>query len=162
MIIVISMKKLWATSGKPTENMWWAQTATESTANESVGARIKRWLLTGVSYMIPFVAGGGLLIALGFLLAGYEVTDFASTVIIDNSIVDLPEGGLGQYLGSVAFMIGATSMGFLVPVLAGFIAFAIAARPGIAPGFVAGAVSGLMASGFIGGMVGVVRAWFMS
>ncbi len=135
---------------------------TASAANESVGARIKRWLLTGVSYMIPFVAGGGLLIALGFLLAGYEVTDFASTVIIDNSIVDLPAGGLGQYLGSVAFMIGATSMGFLVPVLAGFIAFAIADRPGIAPGFVAGAVSGLMGAGFIGGMVGGVLAGFIA
>jgi PTS system fructose-specific IIC component len=133
-----------------------------NTANESVGARIKRWLLTGVSYMIPFVAGGGLLIALGFLLAGYQVTDFASTVIIDNSIVDLPEGGLGQYLGSVAFMIGATSMGFLVPVLAGFIAFAIADRPGIAPGFVAGAVAGIMGAGFIGGMVGGVLAGFIA
>ncbi|WP_258034423.1 fructose-specific PTS transporter subunit EIIC [Microbacterium sp. CJ77] len=139
-----------------------AATASTSTANESVGARIKRWLLTGVSYMIPFVAGGGLLIALGFLLAGYEVTTFASTVIIENSIVDLPEGGLGQYLGSVAFVIGATSMGFLVPVLAGFIAFAIADRPGIAPGFVAGAVAVLMGAGFIGGMVGGALAGFIA
>lgn len=137
-------------------------TASTNTANESVGARIKRWLLTGVSYMIPFVAGGGLLIALGFLLAGYQVTDFASTVIVDNSLTDLPEGGLLQYLGSVAFMIGATSMGFLVPVLAGFIAFAIADRPGIAPGFVAGAVAGLMGAGFIGGMVGGVLAGFIA
>lgn len=129
---------------------------------ESVGARIKRWLLTGVSYMIPFVAGGGLLIALGFLLGGYQVTDDAATVIIENSLWDLPAGGLGQYLGSVAFMIGATSMGFLVPVLAGFIAFAIADRPGIAPGFVAGAVAVLMSAGFIGGLIGGLLAGFIA
>ena len=135
---------------------------TTSTSGESVGARIKRWLLTGVSYMIPFVAGGGLLIALGFLLAGYQVTDFASTVVIDNSLADLPEGGLTQYLGSVAFIIGSTSMGFLVPVLAGFIAFAIADRPGIAPGFVAGAVAVLMGAGFIGGIVGGALAGFIA
>lgn len=131
-------------------------------APESVGARIKRWLLTGVSYMIPFVAGGGLLIALGFLLGGYDVTDEAGTVIIENSLWDLPAGGIGQYLGSVAFMIGATSMGFLVSALAGYIAFAIADRPGIAPGFVAGAVAVLMNAGFLGGIVGGVLAGFVA
>ncbi|TQK19817.1 PTS system D-fructose-specific IIA component (F1P-forming) (Frc family) /PTS system D-fructose-specific IIB component (F1P-forming) (Frc family) /PTS system D-fructose-specific IIC component (F1P-forming) (Frc family) [Microbacterium sp. SLBN-154] len=137
--------------------------AVNSTAvQESVGARIKRWLLTGVSYMIPFVAGGGLLIALGFLLGGYQVTDDAANVIVQNSLWDLPAGGLGQYLGSVAFMIGATSMGFLVPVLAGFIAFAIADRPGIAPGFVAGAVAVLMSAGFIGGLIGGLLAGFIA
>ena len=148
-------------------------TATASTAQtaqaESVGARIKRWLLTGVSYMIPFVAGGGLLIALGFLLGGYDVTDEAANVIVQNSLWDLPVenitsplGPLGQYLGSVAFMIGSTSMGFLVPVLAGFVAFAIADRPGIAPGFVAGAVANLMSAGFIGGIVGGLLAGFIA
>ncbi|MET0812521.1 MAG: fructose-specific PTS transporter subunit EIIC [Microbacterium sp.] len=131
----------------------------------SWGANIQRILLTGVSYMIPFVAGGGLLIALGFLLGGYDVTDEAGTVIIENSLWDLPAGGLGQYLGSVAFMIGATSMGFLVSALAGYIAFAIADRPGIAPGFVAGAVAVLMNAGFIGGIIGGllagVVAWWL-
>ncbi|MBB3158525.1 PTS system fructose-specific IIC component [Microbacterium proteolyticum] len=131
-------------------------------AQQSVGRRIQRWLLTGVSYMIPFVAGGGLLIALGFLLAGYRVTDDAANVIIQNSLWDLPEGGVGQYLGSVAFMIGATSMGFLVAVLAGFIAYAIADRPGIAPGFVAGAVAVLMNAGFIGGIIGGLLAGFIA
>jgi len=138
----------------------------------SWGARIQRILLTGVSYMIPFVAGGGLLIALGFLLGGYNVTDNAATVIVQNSLWDLPTtditsnyGPLGQYLGSVFFMIGATSMGFLVSALAGYIAFAIADRPGIAPGFVAGAVAVLMNAGFIGGIVGGllagVTAWWI-
>ncbi|MFI8594133.1 fructose-specific PTS transporter subunit EIIC [Microbacterium sp. NPDC078428] len=146
-----------------------AQASSSTAAQESVGSRIKRWLLTGVSYMIPFVAGGGLLIALGFLLGGYEVTANAANVIIQNSLWDLPTEGitsplgpLGQYLGSVAFMIGATSMGFLVPVLAGFIAFAIADRPGIAPGFVAGAVAVLMSAGFIGGLIGGVLAGFIA
>ncbi|GAA1914197.1 fructose-specific PTS transporter subunit EIIC [Microbacterium aoyamense] len=136
-----------------------------STQKLSWGANIQRILLTGVSYMIPFVAGGGLLIALGFLLGGYNVTDDAADVIIQNSLWDLPAGGLGQYLGSVAFMIGATSMGFLVSALAGYIAFAIADRPGIAPGFVAGAVAVLMNAGFIGGIIGGllagVVAWWL-
>ncbi|MCR2784603.1 MULTISPECIES: fructose-specific PTS transporter subunit EIIC [unclassified Microbacterium] len=138
-------------------------TATSSSADTAserpgVGARIQRWLLTGVSYMIPFVAGGGLLMALGFLLGGYEVSNDAASVIIENSLWQLPAGGLGQYLGSVAFMIGSTSMNFLVPALAGYIAYAIADRPGIAPGFVAGAVALLMNAGFIGGIVGGLLA----
>lgn len=138
---------------------------TASAAPISFGARIQRILLTGVSYMIPFVAGGGLLIAIGFALGGYLVTQDAATVITQNSLWDLPTenitsdfGPLGQYLGSVFFMIGATSMGFLVSALAGYIAFAIADRPGIAPGFVAGAVAVLMQSGFIGGIVGGLLA----
>jgi len=138
-------------------------------AQQSVGRRIQRWLLTGVSYMIPFVAGGGLLIALGFLLGGYQVTKDAANVIIQNSLWDLPTenitsplGPIGQYLGSVTFMIGATSMGFIVAVLAGFIAYAIADRPGIAPGFVAGAVAVLMNAGFIGGIIGGLLAGFIA
>jgi PTS system fructose-specific IIC component len=135
--------------------------ASENNANESVGARIKRWLLTGVSYMIPFVAGGGLLIALGFLLGGYDiVSDGRNTdIILQNSLFNLPpdeatRSGLLVYLGAVASAIGQASMGFLVPALAGYIAYAIADRPGIAPGFVAGAVAGIMGAGFIGGIVG--------
>ncbi len=148
------------------------EASTGSGAPISMGARIQRILLTGVSYMIPFVAGGGLLIALGFALGGYEITNDASTIITQNSLWDLPTeditspfGPLGQYLGAVFFMIGATSMGFLVSALAGYIAFAIADRPGIAPGFVAGAVAVLMNAGFIGGIVGGllagVVAWWL-
>ncbi|WHE37537.1 MULTISPECIES: PTS fructose transporter subunit IIABC [Microbacterium] len=137
--------------------------------NLSWGAKIQRILLTGVSYMIPFVAGGGLLIALGFALGGYEVTANASKVIIDNALWNLPTtditspfGPLGQYLGSVAFMIGSTSMGFLVAALAGYIAYAIADRPGIAPGFVAGAIAVTMSAGFIGGIIGGFLAGFVA
>lgn len=141
--------------------------AAAATQNLSWGARIQRILLTGVSYMIPFVAGGGLLIALGFLFFGddYSAPGNAFTVIVQNSLWDLPEGGLGLYIGSVAFAIGATSMGFLVSALAGYISFAIADRPGIAPGFVAGAIAVTMNAGFIGGIVGGllagVTAWWI-
>ncbi|MBW9118635.1 PTS sugar transporter subunit IIA [Microbacterium trichothecenolyticum] len=128
----------------------------------SWGARIQRILLTGVSYMIPFVAGGGLLIALGFLVGGVNVGDEAFSVIVDNALWALPAGGLAQYLGSVLFVIGVTSMGFLVSALAGYIAFAIADRPGIAPGFVAGAVAVIMNAGFIGGIIGGLLAGFVA
>ncbi|PXA68165.1 PTS fructose transporter subunit IIABC [Cryobacterium arcticum] len=126
--------------------------------NEHLGQKVKRALLTGVSYMIPFVAGGGLLIALGFLLGGYKITEIADVVVLQNSLWNLPEGGLLIYLGAVLFKIGALSMGFLVPALAGYIAYGIADRPGIAPGFVAGAVSGFMGAGFLGGIVGGLLA----
>ncbi len=141
--------------------------APASAESVSWGARLQRILLTGVSYMIPFVAGGGLLIALGFLFFGddYTAPDNATTVIVENSLWDLPEGGLGLYIGSVAFAIGAASMGFLVSALAGYISFAIADRPGIAPGFVAGAIAVTMNAGFIGGIVGGllagVTAWWI-
>ena len=137
-----------------------ASGASSTAAPQSMGRRIQRILLTGVSYMIPFVAGGGLLIALGFLFGGYGVNtdNQAFTVILENALWDLPAGGLGQYIGSVLFVIGATSMGFLVSALSGYIAFAIADRPGIAPGFVAGAVAVLMNAGFIGGIVGGLLA----
>jgi PTS system fructose-specific IIC component len=138
-----------------------------SAENEHLGQKIKRALLTGVSYMIPFVAGGGLLIALGFLLGGYAITDVADKVVLDNSLWNLPEGGLLTYLGAVLFKIGNLSMSFLVPALAGYIAYGLADRPGIAPGFVAGAVAGFMGAGFLGGIVGgllagIAAAWIGS
>lgn len=135
----------------------------------NVGSQLKRALLTGVSYMIPFVAGGGLLIALGFLLGGYDITGFADDMAINNSLWNLPtefpetaQGPLGAYLGAVLFKIGALSMGFLVPALAGYIAYALADRPGIAPGFVAGAVAGFMGAGFLGAIVGGLLAGYVA
>ena len=136
---------------------------------EHFGTKLKKALLTGVSYMIPFVAGGGLLIALGFLLGGYDITAFADKILADNSLFNLPTeypelawGPLGAYLGAVIFKIGALSLGFLVPALAGYIAYAIADRPGIAPGFVAGAVAVFMGAGFIGGIVGGLIAGYVA
>ncbi|ASN18568.1 PTS fructose transporter subunit IIABC [Arthrobacter sp. YN] len=134
----------------------------EEEKGEHIGQKLKRALLTGVSYMIPFVAGGGLLIALGFLLGGYDITEVADKVVLENNFGNLPEGGLAIYLGAVLFKIGALSMSFLVPALAGYIAYAIADRPGIAPGFVAGAVSGFMGAGFLGGIVGGLLAGYVA
>ncbi|WAC51369.1 PTS fructose transporter subunit IIABC [Frigoribacterium sp. SL97] len=138
-----------------------AGAAAGSTAEkQGFGSSLKRWLLTGVSYMIPFVAGGGLLLALGFLLSGYEIAGNAATVLTDYSLFNLPPEGLPYFLGAAAFQIGNLSMGFLVAALAGYIAYAIADRPGIAPGFVAGAVAVFMGAGFIGGLVGGLLAGF--
>ena len=143
--------------------------AAQSDRQESFGGKLKRALLTGVSYMIPFVAGGGLLIALGFLLGGFDITSYADTIVLQNNLGNLPTefgpqawGPLGAYLGAVLFKIGALSMGFLVPALAGYIAYALADRPGIAPGFVAGAVAGFMGAGFLGGIVGGLLAGYVA
>ncbi|MEC3916851.1 PTS fructose transporter subunit IIABC [Nocardia sp. CDC160] len=124
------------------------------------GTRLRQILLTGVSYMIPFVAAGGLLIALGFLLGGYEIAGSAKTIVLDNSLTDLPAGGLPTYLGAVLFQIGSLAFSFLVPALAGYIAYAIADRPGLAPGFTAGAVAVFVGAGFLGGLVGGLIAGF--
>jgi PTS system fructose-specific IIC component len=155
-----------------------AAAATEASlgAEESWGLRIRRVLMTGVSYMIPFVAAGGLLIALSFLFGGYEITGPAGEIVTKNTLFDLPDlNKLGldhalfdspvfAYLGALFFTLGATAFKFLVPALAGYIAFAIADRPGIAPGFVMGALAvdlggfGLPQTGFLGGIIGGVLA----
>lgn len=135
-----------------------ASASASPVGNESFGALLKRVLLTGVSYMIPFVAGGGLLLALGFLLGGYEIAFDAQDVALTYQLWNLPPEGLLHYLGAVFFVIGQASMGFLVPALAGYIAYGLADRPGIAPGFVAGAVAGVMGAGFLGGIVGGLLA----
>ncbi|MEJ5945540.1 fructose-specific PTS transporter subunit EIIC [Pseudokineococcus basanitobsidens] len=132
------------------------------------GSELRRWLLTGVSYMIPFVAAGGLLIALGFLFGGYQIVSAApgdpdgtalnTLIIANNSLTDLPDGGLTQYIGAVLSSLGQLAFGLLVPALAGYIAYAMADRPGIAPGFVAGLVAGATGAGFIGGLVGGLLA----
>jgi PTS system fructose-specific IIC component len=147
-----------------------ADSSSTSAAGESWGGRVRRILMTGVSYMIPFVAAGGLLIALGFLLGGYEITGPADSIVAENTIFNLPDvdeaglehalfdSGLAAYLGALLFKLGALAFGFLVPALAGYIAYAIADRPGIAPGFVMGAVAGFIGAGFLGGIVGGVLA----
>lgn len=135
-------------------------------APTSVGGSVKRALLTGVSYMIPFVAGGGLLIALGFLLGGYEIAFNADDILGSSTIWNLGDTSLIVYLGAVLFKIGSLSFGFLVPALAGYIAYGLADRPGIAPGFVAGAVASFMGAGFLGGIVGGLlaglAAWWLN
>ena len=133
---------------------------TDGSSNVGWGTRTRQILLTGVSYMIPFVAAGGLLIALGFLFGGYEIADNGQDIALNNSLTSLPDGGLAQYLGAILFTLGGLAFSFLVPALAGYISFAIADRPGIAPGFTAGALAVFVGGGFIGGIVGGVIAGF--
>ncbi|MBM6978111.1 MAG: PTS sugar transporter subunit IIA [Actinomyces succiniciruminis] len=138
--------------------------------------RLQRSVMTGVSYMIPFVAAGGLLTALGFLFGGYDITNNASNIVTDSSLWNLPDlanpdmaapnalGGspLMAYIGAVFFMLGSTAMNFLVPALAGYTAFGLAGRPGIAPGFAMGALSVAIGAGFIGGLIGGLLAGYMA
>lgn len=137
-----------------------ADAGTEGSSNVGWGTRTRQILLTGVSYMIPFVAAGGLLIALGFLFGGYEIADNGQDIALNNSLTSLPDGGMMQYLGAILFTLGGLAFSFLVPALAGYISFAIADRPGIAPGFTAGALAVFVGGGFIGGIVGGVIAGF--
>jgi fructose PTS system EIIBC or EIIC component len=115
------------------------------------GAEVRRWLMTGVSYMIPFVVAGGILIALAFALGGaVEVTE-----------VDVYENFT---IPAMLFTIGSTAFGMLVPILAGFIAYAMADRPGIAPGVVGGLIANEIEAGFLGGiaaglLAGAVIMW---
>ncbi|WP_127125944.1 fructose-specific PTS transporter subunit EIIC [Georgenia sp. SYP-B2076] len=132
--------------------------AAASTTGVGLGSNLKRALLTGVSYMIPFVAAGGLIIALGFLFGGYDIVNNSHDIVLQNSLLNLPPGGLAIYVGAVFHQLGSAAFGFLVPALAGYIAFAIADRPGIAPGFTAGAVAVFVGAGFIGGLLGGLLA----
>ncbi|MFE1513608.1 PTS lactose transporter subunit IIC [Corynebacterium bovis] len=132
------------------------------------GRRIQQAVMTGVSYMIPFVAAGGLLTAIAFVVGGYDVANVWEQVVKDSSLWNLPghvgytgpdgatltdRDGLLLYLGAVMFGGGHLAMGFLVPALSGYIAYALAGRPGIAPGFVGGAISVGIGAGFLGGLV---------
>ncbi len=155
---------------------------------ETWGGRVRRVLMTGVSYMIPFVAAGGLLIALSFLFGGYDITNSFGDIVANHGLFNLPDvddyglehalfdSGFFAYLGALFLVIGNTAFAFFVPALAGYIAYAIADRPGIAPGFVMGGLAinigkftdadgvGLPASGFLGAiaggvLAGVIAAW---
>ncbi|MGA5112772.1 PTS fructose transporter subunit IIABC [Streptomyces pseudogriseolus] len=112
---------------------------------EGYGTRLRRWLMSGVSYMVPFVAAGGLLIALGFAIGGYEINEAPSVM---DHFVWTQAGSWGALL----FQTGGVAFGFLVPVLAGYIAYGMADRPGLVPGFVGGAISLTINAGFLGGL----------
>ena len=107
-------------------------------AQSAARTGVYKHLMTGVSYMIPFVVAGGLLIALGFALGGIYVYD------------DAHKGTLAANL----FWIGKASFQLMVPILAGYAAFSIADRPGIAPGMIAGVIADGVGAGFLGGIVG--------
>ncbi|MGA5708439.1 PTS fructose transporter subunit IIABC [Streptomyces cellulosae] len=115
------------------------------TEGEGYGTRLRRWLMSGVSYMVPFVAAGGLLIALGFAIGGYEINEAPS--VMDHFVWTQADSW-----GALLFQIGGVAFGFLVPVLAGYIAYGMADRPGLVPGFVGGAISLTINAGFLGGL----------
>jgi len=115
--------------------------------------QLRIWLMTGVSYMLPFVVAGGILIALGFSIGGATrvtaVKDFPVIADVLSSKLQL---------GALLFMIGKTAFSMMVPILAGYIAFGMVDRPGIAPGVVAGLIATQLNAGFLGGIVGGVVA----
>ncbi|MFB7762701.1 PTS fructose transporter subunit IIABC [Streptomyces xiamenensis] len=112
---------------------------------DGFGTRLRTWLMTGVSYMVPFVAAGGLMIALGFALGGYEISDAPS-------VADHFVWTEAHSWAALLFQIGGAAFGFLIPVLAGYIAYGMADRPGLVPGFVGGAIAITIDAGFLGGL----------
>ena len=120
--------------------------ATKVDSGAGFGTRLRGWLMTGVSYVIPFVAAGGLLIALSFALGGYEIVNAPK-------VTDQFDWGSLQSWAALMFQIGGIAFGFLVPILAGFIAFAMADRPALVPGIVGGFIAVQVKAGFIGGLI---------
>ncbi|MDO4928514.1 MAG: fructose-specific PTS transporter subunit EIIC [Corynebacterium sp.] len=157
---VSGAKQASSTQEKPSELGW--------------GKRLQQAVMTGVSYMVPFVAAGGLLLALGFLFGGPDVANHFGHILEEYSLTNLPaetfgdtRSGFWLFFGAVLYATGKFAMDFVVAALSGYIAFALAGRPGIAPGFVGGAISVAIGAGFIGGLVtgllaGVVAAWIGS
>ena len=121
--------------------------ASEAQASSaSAGRSVYKHLMTGVSHMLPFVVGGGILIALAFLIDGIYCKANGIT----------PDGTFGTMTALAAFLkgkVGGVAFGFMLPVLAGFIAFSIADRPGLAVGFLGGAMAANGTSGFLGALV---------
>lgn len=114
---------------------------------ESIGRQIYKHLMNGVSHMLPFVVGGGILIAIAFLIDGFSV-DLNSLPADQRANFGTITQGAALFKG-----IGGTAFGFMLPILAGFIAMSIADRPGLAVGFVGGSIAANGTSGFLGALV---------
>lgn len=119
----------------------------ETRDSEGIGHKIYKDLMSGVSHMLPFVVGGGILIALAFLIDGFSVDM--------NALPEDLRGNFGSITPIAAMLkdIGGTAFSFMLPILAGFIALSIADRPGLAVGFVGGAIAAAGKSGFLGALV---------
>ena len=126
------------------------------------GSRIYKAVMTGISYMIPFVAAGGILVALGFVFEAITVPnlgDVNTKAILESAtLFNLGDVHWTLYLGAVLQTIGGFGLGLMVPALAAYIAYGLAQRPGIAPGFIAGSVALAVNAGFLGGIVGGILA----
>lgn len=114
---------------------------------ESIGHQIYKHLMNGVSHMLPFVVVGGILIAIAFLIDGFSV-DLNSLPADQRANFGTITQGAALFKG-----IGGTAFGFMLPILAGFIAMSIADRPGLAVGFVGGSIAANGTSGFLGALV---------
>ncbi|MCC2335903.1 PTS fructose transporter subunit IIC [Cellulomonas wangsupingiae] len=121
------------------------------------GTKVRQWLMTGVSYMIPFVAAGGILIALSYMLAQVAWGGAEGAIEVTNvdaaEVVGAFDPASLQDWSVILLKTGQLAFGFLVPVLSGFIAYAIADRPGLVPGFLGGAAAVFVGAGFLGGLV---------
>ena len=127
----------------------------EKKAGGSKGHQIYMQLMNGVSHMLPFVVGGGILIALAFLIDGLCVDMTSLTTEARQSFGSItPVAATLKSIGDLAF-------GFMLPVLAGFIAMSIADRPGLAVGFVGGAIAANGKSGFLGALVAGFLAGYL-
>lgn len=127
----------------------------EEEGKDSIGHQIYKHLMNGVSHMLPFVVGGGILIAIAFLIDGLAV-DL-------NSLALEERGNFGTItpLAAMFKSIGGTAFGFMLPILAGFIAMSIADRPGLAVGIVGGAIAANGTSGFLGALVAGFLAGYL-
>ena len=124
-----------------------SQAADSEEESDSVGHQIYKHLMNGVSHMLPFVIGGGILIAIAFLIDGFAV-DLNSLPFDERS-----NFGTITPMAAMFKSIGGAAFGFMLPILAGFIAMSIADRPGLAVGFVGGAIAANGTSGFLGALV---------
>ncbi|HET6633631.1 MAG TPA: fructose-specific PTS transporter subunit EIIC [Streptomyces sp.] len=120
--------------------------AEDDAHREHAVTKLRTWLMTGVSYMVPFVAAGGLLIALSFAVGGFHITDAPS-------VADHFTWTQADSWAALMYQIGSAAFGFLVPILAGYIAYGMADRPGLVPGIVGGAIAVTIQAGFLGGLV---------
>lgn len=139
-----------AGSGQKQDYLGQIQQAKKSRSAGSTGPY--KHLMTGVSYMIPFVVAGGILIALAFAIGGYKIAfyDTSNITVLTTGFAANPL----QSIGAALFVTGAKAAFLLfVPILAGFIAYSIADRPGIAPGMIGGVLAGITGSGFLGGLI---------
>ena len=117
-------------------------------AKDSFGRQIYKHLMNGVSHMLPFVIGGGILIALAFLFDTFDPANAKNF-------------GSGTPLSAFLMKIGGASFGFMLPVLAGYIAMSIADRPGLVAGFVGGLLANQGGSGFLGALIAGFAAGYL-
>lgn len=113
---------------------------------KSTGSIVKDAVMTGISYMIPVIVGGGVITAIAKMMGGYNIGADAANM---------------ENLAQVIYTIGNNLFGFAVPCLAAFIAYAIADKPGIAPGYAMGVLAGTMKTGFVGALVGALLSGWL-